>query len=57
MLKNCKRKVILFYISRWFNTADSMENNSDMSRASALEIQPIGETGGEVSAIFRDGKI
>ena len=32
-----------------------MEDNNDTSSASALETQPIGETGGEVSAIFGDG--
>ena len=32
-----------------------MEDNNDMSGASALETHPIGETGGVVSAIFRDG--
>ena len=31
-----------------------MEDNNDMPSASALETHPIGETGGEVSAIFRD---
>ena len=31
-----------------------MEDNNDMASAFALQTQPIGETGGEVSAIFRD---
>ena len=31
-----------------------MEDNNDMPSAFALETQPIGETGGEISAIFRD---
>ena len=31
-----------------------MEDNNNMPSASALETQPIGETGGEVSAIFRE---
>ena len=31
-----------------------MEDNNDMLSAFALETQPIGETGGVVSAIFGD---
>ena len=31
-----------------------MGDNNDMPSAFALETQPIGETGGEVSAIFGD---
>ena len=40
VLKNYERKVILLY--RCFNTTDSVEDNNDMSSASASEAQPIG---------------
>ena len=29
VLENCKRKVILLYIYRWFSTVDSMEDNTN----------------------------
>ena len=35
------------YIYCWVNTVDNMEGNSDVSSASTLEAQAIGETGGE----------
>ena len=49
-VEELKRKVILLHIYHWFNTVDNMEDNNDVPSASALDTQPIGETGGEVSA-------
>ena len=45
--------LLSYYIYRWFNTADSMEDNNDMPSASASETQPFGETGEEEEELVK----